>query len=68
MFTLIVSLLWSVQLWVPMEKTSILYFVDGLFMFSWVALTIAYAHQNYFAHESQVVQKTYKRLEEQSDV
>ena len=45
LLTLIVSLIWSVQLFAPLPLTGVVIFLNLWFMFSWMLLAYAYVRK-----------------------
>ena len=48
MLTLIVSLLWSLQLFIPLAVNPVVVFLNVWFMLSWVTLAIVYVRRTNF--------------------
>lgn len=48
MLTLIVSLLWSLQLFIPLALNPVVVFLNVWFMLSWVTLAIVYVRRTNF--------------------
>ena len=45
MLTLIVSLMWSIQLFIPLPLSGIVIFLNLWFMFSWILLAYVYVRK-----------------------
>ena len=47
MLTIIVTLMWSIQLFIPLSLSPIVVFLNLWFMFSWIMLTTMYVRKRF---------------------